>query len=480
MNCLRQFLSEVLRTLWADGRERLVWQLVCNLDKVHRSGAVQCILIDPPTKETAMTVVTAPSALPARRCVDLLAFRWELPRLLELPSRALALAGLVISAPAALLLSPWLAQRRKPLVDAFGRDFVLRGVLARGPVVSLLARIGLVHLFWPSWTVLRGHMAWVGASANDSRPPAHGLPAGVVNPKRLRARTGINFGDVIQWEAQYAAHQGLRTDLGMACRYALVSLWGAAAGQSSQTLQVGTVQVDNFTQSQAVDWVMRRLDTGAFLAPSQVSFVNAHCVNVAHRDVAYRYALAGSDLALADGIGLRMAGQLLGQPLRDNVNGTDMIEPLCAALARTRHRIFLLGGAAGVAQAAAEALQSRHPGLDVAGCHHGFFEPDQTARVMQQVRDAGTDLLIVAMGGPRQELFIAEHLGASGAHLGMGVGGLFDFLSERIPRAPHWVRELGAEWVWRLMQEPGRMWRRYLLGNFLFLARVIGQRFSRP
>lgn len=406
---------------------------------------------------------------------DVRASRSLLPSPVQLGSRALALVGLALSAPATLLLSPWLQSRRKRLVDFQGREFTLRGFVARGALVGTLARLGLVHLFGPSLAVARGHMAWVGGSANASRVPDHGLPAGVVSPERLRVRTGINFSGAQDQEAVYARQKSLGTDVLMALRYALVSLWGSQA-PASDSLKVGPAHVDNLTQAQAVEWIVRRLDTGAFLAPSQVSFVNAHCVNVACRDSAYRLALAGSELALADGMGLRLAGQMLGSPLKDNVNGTDLIQPLCAALAASGHRVFLLGGQPGVAEASAVALLSRHPGLRLAGCYHGFFDASETDAVMRRVREAGTDLLIVAMGVPRQETFIAEQLQASGAHVAMGVGGLFDFLSQRIPRAPQWVRELGMEWFWRLMQEPGRMWRRYLLGNAQFLARVVLQR----
>lgn len=401
----------------------------------------------------------------------------SLPTLAQFGSRALALAGLALSAPATVLLTPWMQARAKRLVDFQGREFTLRGFVARGALVGTLARLGLVHLFGPSLAVARGHMAWVGGSASASRVPVHGLPAGVVTPQRLRARTGIHFGSTEDLDAVYARNQSLRTDALMALRYALVSLLGGQAGAGG-SLKVGPVQVDNLTQAEAVAWIMRRLDSGPFLAPSQLSFVNAHCVNVACGDAAYRRALASSDLALADGMGLRLAGQWLGRPLKDNVNGTDLIEPLCAALASSGHRVFFLGGQPGVAEAAFAALLARHPGLRLAGCYHGFFPESETDAVMRRVRDAGADLLIVAMGVPRQDTFIAQHLNASGAHLAMGVGGLFDFLSQRISRAPQWVRELGMEWVWRLLQEPGRMWRRYLLGNVQFLARVLLQRLA--
>ena len=125
----------------------------------------------------------------------------------SLAQRALAVAGLVASAPAALLLSPMLSLRSKRLVDGLGRVFEYRGFVARSTAAGLLARVGLAHLFWPSLAVARGHMAWVGGTASSAWLPPHGLPAGVVTPVRLRARTGINFTDAAALEADYASQR---------------------------------------------------------------------------------------------------------------------------------------------------------------------------------------------------------------------------------------------------------------------------------
>jgi exopolysaccharide biosynthesis WecB/TagA/CpsF family protein len=138
--------------------------------------------------------------------------------------------------------------------------------------------------------------------------------------------------------------------------------------------------------------------------------------------------------------------------------------------------LFLLGGQDGVPQAVAHAVQARWPNLRVAGLRHGFFTPAEEGDVVRQVRDSGADVLLVARGVPMQDLFIDRHLPFFGVKFAMGVGGLFDFVSGRINRAPRWMRDCGLEWVYRLMQEPGRMWQRYLVGNVTFLGRVALQR----
>ncbi len=235
------------------------------------------------------------------------------------------------------------------------------------------------------------------------------------------------------------------------------------------------ITIDNTTLPQAVETIVQRLDGGS---AAQVSFVNADCVNVACRNPAYLEALQQSDLVFADGIGVRIAGEVLGQPVRDNVNGTDLFPLLAAALQNTGKRIYLLGGRPGVAAGVAHWLAAHYPGLEVAGFRDGYFSPDEEAEVIEEIRRSGADLVLVACGAPRQELWIRRNLDKLGAKVVIGVGGLFDFFSGRTPRAPHWLRKLGMEWCYRLSQEPGRLWRRYLIGNAVFLTRLALVRFA--
>jgi N-acetylglucosaminyldiphosphoundecaprenol N-acetyl-beta-D-mannosaminyltransferase len=233
------------------------------------------------------------------------------------------------------------------------------------------------------------------------------------------------------------------------------------------------IPLDNLTLAEAVLEIVRAIEGDR---PRRVCFVNADCVNLALHDAEYRETLRTADLAFADGIGMRLAGIFLGRKVRDNVNGTDLFPRLCQALDGRGKRIFLLGARPGTAERMAGWMAGRYPGIVVSGCRDGYFSPAEEADVIQQVRRSQSDLLLVAFGAPRQDVWVDQHLAELGVKVAVGVGGLLDFFGGRIPRAPRWIRRLGMEWCYRLYQEPRRLARRYLLGNPVFLARVLRER----
>ncbi len=235
-------------------------------------------------------------------------------------------------------------------------------------------------------------------------------------------------------------------------------------------LQLFGLEISNTSMPQAVDWIVRRVQRKQ---PALLNFVNAHCLNVACRNTAYRRALGRSTRLLPDGSGVKLALRLKGENLIENLNGTDLFPPLCAAAQRHGLSLYLLGAAPGVAARMADNMQRRYPGLRIAGTQHGFFEAAHDAAVVADINRSGADILLVAMGVPRQELWLVQHQDRLQTTVNMGVGGLFDFYSGRIRRAPWWLRRLGMEWTWRLLQEPARMWRRYLLGNPEFVLRAL-------
>jgi len=239
------------------------------------------------------------------------------------------------------------------------------------------------------------------------------------------------------------------------------------------TIDILGIRVDNVRMDEAVAAILERLDGER---PSQVCFANADCANIACRDEPYRRVLGQADLVFADGSGLKLGARLLGERIRDNVNGTDMFPVLCEALANTGKGLFLLGARPGIAELVRDWVCEHYPGTAVSGLRDGYFRPEREREVIDQISGSGASILLVAFGAPRQDTWIAQHLEQLGVKVAVGVGGLFDFYSGRIPRAPFWMRRLGLEWCYRFYQEPARLWKRYVIGNPLFLARVLEQR----
>ncbi|MBZ9674487.1 WecB/TagA/CpsF family glycosyltransferase [Mesorhizobium sp. ES1-1] len=211
---------------------------------------------------------------------------------------------------------------------------------------------------------------------------------------------------------------------------------------------------------------------------TKISFLNAHNANIAYIDPVFAEAL-DDFLILPDGVGVDLAAKFLyGAPFPDNLNGTDLVPAFLQATTQPL-TVGLLGATRANAEAASlrlMALAGQHRFVVI---HDGFFSADQEAGIIKRIEDLRPDVLLVAMGVPRQELWIARHIDARHCTLPIAVGALLDFFSGTVPRAPLWMRRLRLEWVFRLAIEPGRLWRRYIVGNPLFLMRVARQRLSR-
>lgn len=216
------------------------------------------------------------------------------------------------------------------------------------------------------------------------------------------------------------------------------------------------------------------------LPRARVAFVNAHCVNVAAKDAAYRQALQTADMLLPDGAGLELAAKLHGARFAANLNGTDLGPELARALAERGLSLFLLGAAPGVAARAGATLQSLAPGLRIAGTRDGYDGLRDQQAAIDAINASGADMVWMATGVPHQDLWLAEHAAELDVRYVLGVGALLDFLSGRISRAPLWMRRMRLEWLWRLGLEPRRMFLRYVWGNAAFLARALVHRITVP
>jgi N-acetylglucosaminyldiphosphoundecaprenol N-acetyl-beta-D-mannosaminyltransferase len=230
------------------------------------------------------------------------------------------------------------------------------------------------------------------------------------------------------------------------------------------------VPIDPMTEDAAIEWVARAIADGR---PRLVISVNPERIMQARREPEFAAILQRADLALADGAGVLWAARRTGHPLPARVAGVDFVQSLAARGAREGWRFFFLGGAPGVADAAGRVLRERFPGFTLAGSHAGSANPSDDAASVEAVRASGAQLLFLAYGGGSEEAWLARNLDRTGAVIGMGVGGAFDFISGRAERAPRWMRERGVEWLHRLSREPWR-WRR-MLALPRFVVRVLAE-----
>jgi N-acetylglucosaminyldiphosphoundecaprenol N-acetyl-beta-D-mannosaminyltransferase len=337
----------------------------------------------------------------------------------------------------------------------------------------------LIHL--PTlWNVLKGDLSIVGPRpvAPDTNPEEclawrrYLIRPGLLCLWWIRRRANIAYSTEFQVDAEYVDTYSFRGDIGIALRAIPAALYGDGVNIAPDIVNLAGIAVNNLTMDEAIDYIVR---SGRQM-PSQICFANADCVNIASRNTGYMDVLHSAAIVLADGIGMKLAGRILNTNIRQNVNGTDLFPRLCERLEHTGQGIFLLGGAPGVAESVAKWVHDHYPAADIRGTHHGFFDRADEPGVIDTIRESRAHVLLVAFGAPKQDLWIRQNLHDTGVKVAMGVGGLFDFYSGHIPRAPQWLREIGGEWFFRFIQEPRRMWRRYFVGNVVFLYRVFQYR----
>lgn len=231
------------------------------------------------------------------------------------------------------------------------------------------------------------------------------------------------------------------------------------------------VRIDDVTEDEAIGTLATFL---AEARPHHVVTVNPEFVMEAQANPTFRMALAQADLATPDGFGLLIAARWQGTPLRGRVTGVELTLRLAEFAARWGYRLFLLGAAPGVAETTAAVLQQRCPGLIIAGCFAGSPHPRHEPFLGQLITHARPDILLVAYGHPAQDLWIARNQPNLQVPIAIGVGGVFDYLSGRVPRAPQWLRRLGMEWAYRLYYQPQR-WRRIINAVPRFLWAILRQ-----
>jgi len=208
----------------------------------------------------------------------------------------------------------------------------------------------------------------------------------------------------------------------------------------------------------------------------RVTYVNANCFNIAARESAYRDLLGGFDLIYSDGIGVVWTAQLLQKGRLYKVTGREWIEGYCSLASAQGIRTCILAGQPGIAQRARQNLERRWPGLCITGAMDGYFINNDEEQVLSEIARQRPQVLLVGMGVPKQEQWLIRHAQSLDVPVVWAVGALFDYVAGVEKPVPSWMERLGLEWLWRLLVDPRGKWKRYIMGNPRFIARVIQEK----
>lgn len=206
--------------------------------------------------------------------------------------------------------------------------------------------------------------------------------------------------------------------------------------------------------------------------PTQHVVINASKINLMEKDERLREIVSSCPLINADGASIVWASRQLGVPVPERVAGIDLFLRLAEESSKCGYRIFLFGATEEVVLKVRRELESRFPGIIIAGTRNGYFKEEDDSSIVREIRACRPDLLFVGFSSPKKEYWISEHLNELGVPFAMGVGGSFDVLAGKTKRAPRWMQRCGLEWFYRFAQEPHRLWRRYIVGNFKFVRLV--------
>lgn len=234
------------------------------------------------------------------------------------------------------------------------------------------------------------------------------------------------------------------------------------------------IHLDALRMDQVINRCKTALDTRKQLL---IGVVNAAKVVQLQQDDLLRASLLECDLLLADGQAVVWASRLLGRPLPERVAGIDIFEQLLRLAHKEGRSVYLLGAKPDVLQKLQTGLRERFPGLKIAGSHHGYFNDSDGGRIAAEIHASGADMLFLGITSPKKEIFLGSFRAMLNVPVLHGVGGSFDVMAGLTKRAPQSWQRLGMEWAYRFLQEPGRMWRRYLKGNTQFILLTLREFF---
>lgn len=232
--------------------------------------------------------------------------------------------------------------------------------------------------------------------------------------------------------------------------------------------EVLDVEIAAVTMEEAVALCASMAESGR---PHFIATANAEMLMMAKRDAGLKRILRECDLVLPDGAGILWAGEQLGTPFPERVTGADLSDRLLRLAREKEWPVYFLGGAPGVAREAADRYMEKHGKFLLAGVHDGYFDEEEEKKIIREIRDNGTRLLLIGMGVPKQENWLCRHRDELGPVLGMGIGGVFDIMAGRLTRAPLWMQRHRLEWAYRLFLQPSRIGRMTALPKYMLAVK---------
>jgi len=240
--------------------------------------------------------------------------------------------------------------------------------------------------------------------------------------------------------------------------------------KQTQKVSILGFEISKIRMKEVLDKIEKFLEDGK---THTIVLLNPYLLLEARKYPEYAEYIKNADLVTADGFGLLLAARFFGDSFPERVTGTDLMPLLGKLCQEKKYRMFFLGGKPGIAEKAKEKFERHFQGINIVGTHHGYFSVEEEPKIVNNINMKKSDILIVCMGAYKQEMFIKRHIHELNIPLCFGNGAAFDFVAGRFKRAPGWMQRIGIEWVWRLLLEPQRLWKRYLIGNTVFLLLVM-------
>lgn len=244
----------------------------------------------------------------------------------------------------------------------------------------------------------------------------------------------------------------------------------------NQKVKILQTQVSRFDLPETMEKMQSAIEDGRKL---RIAVTPVNCLLWARKNKELNSIYNSADIVTADGVPLIWASRLLAEPIRGRVTGLDLLPAFSEVSARQKFSFFLLGAGQGVAEQLAVKLQQSYPGLDVAGTYTPPFKEqftgEENREMVERINQSGADVLWVSLTAPKQDFWIARHFDLLDVSVAIGVGAAFDVVAGNIQRAPKWMQKIGLEWFYRLIKEPGRLSKRYLVEAPAFIPLLVNQ-----